>query len=143
MMLYGVMYSYQSLKKRECFKMKMFYIFLILISVNISSDSLYGLENEANEIRFNNLIKDIRCPKCTSGSLSSSNAPISEDLKLKIVLMIQEGKTDQEIKDYVTSRFGKESLYEPEFNNSTYILWLAPFVVLFLALFIFIFRKKT
>lgn len=142
-MLYGVMYSYQSLKKRECFKMKMFYIFLILISVNISSDSLYGLENEANEIRFNNLIKDIRCPKCTSGSLSSSNAPISEDLKLKIVLMIQEGKTDQEIKDYVTSRFGKESLYEPEFNNSTYILWLAPFVVLFLALFIFIFRKKT
>ena len=142
-MLYGVMYSYQSLKKRECFKMKMFYIFLILISVNISSDSLYGLENEANEIRFNNLIKDIRCPKCTSGSLSSSNAPISEDLKLKIVLMIQEGKTDQEIKDYVTSRFGKESLYEPEFNNSTYILWLAPFVVLFFALFIFIFRKKT
>ena len=142
-MLYGAMYSYQSSKKRECFKMKMFHIFLILISVNISSDSLYGLENEANEIRFNNLIKDIRCPKCTSGSLSSSNAPISEDLKLKIVLMIQEGKTDQEIKDYVTSRFGKESLYEPEFNNSTYILWLAPFVVLFLALFIFIFRKKT
>ena len=142
-MLYGVMYSYQLLKKRECFKMKMFYIFLILISVNISSDSLYGFENEANETRFNNLIKDIRCPKCTSGSLSSSNAPISEDLKLKIVSMIQEGKTDQEIKDYVTSRFGKESLYEPEFNNSTYILWLAPFVVLFLALFTFIFRKKT
>ena len=142
-MLYGVMYSYQLLKKREYFKMKLFYIFLILISANISSDSLYGFENEANEIRFNNLIKDIRCPKCTSGSLSSSNAPISEDLKLKIVSMIQEGKTDQEIKDYVTSRFGKESLYEPEFNNSTYILWLAPFVVLFLALFIFISRKKT
>jgi len=143
MMLYGVMYSYQLLKKREYFKMKLFYIFLILISANISSDSLYGFENEANEIRFNNLIKDIRCPKCTSGSLSSSNAPISEDLKLKIVSMIQEGKTDQEIKDYVTLRFGKESLYEPEFNNSTYILWLAPFVVLSLALFIFIFRKKT
>ena len=82
--------------------MKMFYIFLILISANISSDSLYGFENEVNETRFNNLIKDIRCPKCTSGSLSSSNAPISEDLKLKIVSMIQEGKTDQEIKDYVT-----------------------------------------
>ncbi len=123
--------------------MKFFCIFLILISVNISSDSLYGFQNEANEIRFNNLIKDIRCPKCTSGSLSSSNAPISEDLKLKIVTMIQDGKTDQEIKDYVTLRFGKESLYEPEFNSSTYILWFAPFVVLFLALFFFIFRKKT
>jgi len=143
MMLYGAMYSCQSLKIRKCFDMKLFCIFLILISVNISSDSLYGFKNEANEIRFNNLIKDIRCPKCTSGSLSSSNAPISEDLKLMIVTMIQEGKTDQEIKDYVTLRFGKESLYEPEFNNSTYILWFAPFVVLFLALFFFIFRKKT
>ena len=142
-MLYGEMYSCQSLKIRKCFDMKLFCIFLILISVNISSDSLYGFKNEANEIRFNNLIKDIRCPKCTSGSLSSSNAPISEDLKLMIVTMIQEGKTDQEIKDYVTLRFGKESLYEPEFNNSTYILWFAPFVVLFLALFFFIFRKKT
>ena len=57
--------------------------------------------------------------------------------------MIQDGKTDQEIKDYVTLRFGKESLYEPEFNNSTYILWFAPFVDLFLALSFFIFRKKT
>ena len=123
--------------------MKFFCIFLILISVNMSSDSLYGFENEANETRFNNLIKDIRCPKCTSGSLSSSNAPISEDLKLKIVTMIQEGKTDKEIKDYVTLRFGKESLYEPEFNNSTYILWLTPFVVLFFALLIFIFRQRT
>ena len=123
--------------------MKFFCIFLILISVNMSSDSLYGFKNEANETRFNNLIKDIRCPKCTSGSLSSSNAPISEDLKLKIVTMIQEGKTDKEIKDYVTLRFGKESLYEPEFNNSTYILWLTPFVVLFFALLIFIFRQRT
>ena len=123
--------------------MKKLLFFSIFFSAILMSGVVYEFDNETDEIRFNNLIKDIRCPKCTSGSLSSSNAPISEDLKLKIVLMIQEGKTDQEIKDYVTSRFGKESLYEPEFNNSTYILWLAPFVVLFLALFIFIFRKKT
>ena len=123
--------------------MRYLYTFILFSSLNISSDNLYYFEDEYDENRFNNLIKDIRCPKCTSGSLSSSNAPISEDLKLKIVSMIQEGKTDQEIKDYVTLRFGKESLYEPEFNNSTYILWLAPFVVLFLALFTFIFRKKT
>ena len=123
--------------------MRYLYTFILFLSLSISSDNLYYFKDEYDENRFNNLIKDIRCPKCTSGSLSSSNAPISEDLKLKIVSMIQEGKTDQEIKDYVTSRFGKESLYEPEFNNSTYILWLAPFVVLFLALFIFISRKKT
>ena len=143
MMLYGVMYSYQSLKKRECFEMKMFYIFLILISVNISSDSIYGLENEVNETRFNNLIKDIRCPKCTAGSLASSNAPVSEDLKIKIAEMINQKKSDDEIKSYVVSRFGADSLYEPEFNKNTYILWFSPFIFLLLGLTIFLIRKRA
>ena len=57
--------------------------------------------------------------------------------------MIAENKTDQEIKEYVTQRFGSESLYEPEFNETTYILWFSPFVILFFALLIFVFRKKT
>ena len=117
-------------------------IFLIFISLNAFSDTLYNFTEESQEIRFNNLIKYIRCPKCTSGSLSSSNAPISEDLKLKIVDMIKENKTDQEIKEYVASRFGKESLYEPDFNKSTYFLWFSPFILLFLALTFFLFRSK-
>jgi len=117
-------------------------VFLIFISLNAFSDTLYNFTEESQEIRFNNLIKDIRCPKCTSGSLSSSNAPISEDLKLKIVDMIKENKTDQEIKEYVASRFGKESLYEPDFNKSTYFLWFSPFILLFLALTFFLFRSK-
>ena len=89
-----------------------------------------------------NFIKFISFPKCTSGSLLRSNAPISEDLKIKIAEMIKENKTDQEIKDYVSSRFGQDSLYEPELNNSTYILWYSPFAFLLLAFLIFFFRKK-
>jgi len=116
--------------------------FILFLCINIFSDTLYNFENEKDEARFNNLIKDIRCPKCISGSLSSSNAPISEDLKLKIVEMIKEDRTDQEIKEYVSSRFGKESLYEPELNKQTYFLWYSPFILLFFALSFFIFRNK-
>ena len=115
---------------------------MLILSFNIFSDTLYDFENEKDEERFNSLIKDIRCPKCTSGSLSSSNAPISEDLKLKIVEMIKEDMTDQEIKEYVSTRFGMESLYEPVLNKNTYLLWYSPFVVLLLSLSIFILRKK-
>ena len=122
--------------------MRYLYIFLAFLSINISSDNLYYFEDENDETRFNNLIKDIRCPKCTSGSLSSSNAPISEDLKIKIAEMINENKTDQEIKDYVSSRFGKDSLYEPELNKNTYILWYSPFAFLLLALLFFFFRRQ-
>jgi len=115
---------------------------MLILSFNIFSDTLYDFENEKDEERFNSLIKDIRCPKCTSGSLSSSNAPISEDLKLKIVEMIKEDMTDQEIKEYVSTRFGMESLYEPVLNKNTYLLWYSPFILLLLSLSIFILRKK-
>ena len=122
--------------------MKIKYMILIFFSITVFSGTVYEFSNVEDEKRFNALIKDIRCPKCTSGSLSSSNAPVSEDLKLKIAEMIDENKTDNEIKDYVVSRFGKDSLYEPEFSRETYLLWFSPFVVLLLALSIFIFRKK-
>ena len=62
----------------------MFYIrlFLCLFTLNSTADNLYNFNSDIDELRFNSLIKDIRCPKCTSGSLASSNAPISEDLNI-------------------------------------------------------------
>ena len=123
--------------------MKKYTLIAIFLSMNILSDMVYKFENQADELRFNNLIKEIRCPKCTSGSLSSSNAPISEDLKFKIVEMIKDGKSDSDIKEYVSDRFGKESLYDPEFTQQTYILWFGPLIFIVIAFIIFFFRKKT
>ncbi len=123
--------------------MKKYFLIIIFLSMHISSDMVYKFDNQADELRFNNLIKEIRCPKCTSGSLSSSNAQISEDLKLKIVEMIKDGKSDSDIKQYVSDRFGKESLYDPEFTQQTYILWFGPLIFIVIAFIIFFFRKKT
>ena len=123
--------------------MKKYTLIAIFLSMNIFSDMVYKFDNQEDELRFNNLIKEIRCPKCTSGSLSSSNAPISEDLKLKIVEMIKDGKSDSDIKEYVSYRFGKESLYDPEFTQQTYILWFGPLIFIVIAFIIFFFRKKT
>ena len=123
--------------------MKKYTLIAIFLSMNIFSDMVYKFDNQADELRFNNLTNEIRCPKCTSGSLSSSNAPISEDLKLKIVEMIKDGKSDSDIKQYVSDRFGKESLYDPEFTQQTYILWFGPLIFIVIAFIIFFFRKKT
>ena len=81
--------------------MRFLYIVILFASVNLLSESIYNFQNTEDEIRFNNLVKEIRCPKCTSGSLASSNAPISQDLKLKIVEMINNNKSDEEIKEYI------------------------------------------
>ena len=123
--------------------MKHILSFCIVLSCYSFSAMVYEFDNTDDEIRFNNLIKEIRCPKCTSGSLSSSNAPVSEDLKLRIVEMIKQGKSDSEIKEYVSQRFGKESLYDPEFNQDTYLLWLSPLIFIILAFILFFLRRKT
>lgn len=114
---------------------------ILFVSVNLFSEPIYNFQNPEDEIRFNTLVKEIRCPKCTSGSLASSNAPISQDLKLKIVEMINENKSDEEIKDYVSTRFGVDSLYEPALTEDTYFLWFAPFILLLITLLVFFLRK--
>ncbi len=119
------------------------FLTLLFFSSFIMSDSLYNFENAVDEKRFYSLIKEIRCPKCTSGSLASSNAPVSQDIKNKIIELIKEGKSDKEIKEYIASRFGSSVLYNPGFNKDTYILWFAPFLILFIALSIYLFRRKA
>ena len=114
---------------------------ILFVSVNLFSEPIYNFQNAEDEIRFNTLVKEIRCPKCTSGSLASSNAPISQDLKLKIVEMINENKSDEEIKDFVSTRFGVDSLYEPALTEDTYLLWFAPFILLLITLSVFFLRK--
>ena len=105
-------------------------------------ESLFIFDSTENQDRYYEIINEIRCPKCTSGSLASSNAPISEDLKRKIYELIQEGSSDKEIKDYVVQRYGKDSLYEPDFSENLF-LWLSPVVFLVLiAISVLLMRRR-
>jgi cytochrome c-type biogenesis protein CcmH len=115
------------------------FIFLSLVSF---SSEVYIFKSKVDEERFYELIHEVRCPKCTSGSIASSNAPVSEDLKTKIAELINEGYSNKEIKDYTRVRFGNEVLYDPEINRSTYFLWFGPFLFLAIVLLGFIFRRK-
>ena len=114
----------------------------IIFSVYSNGESLFIFNSDVDEARYYEIINEIRCPKCTSGSLSSSNAPISEDLKRKIYELIQEGRSDKEIKDYVVQRYGKDSLYEPDFLENLF-LWLSPIVFLTLiAISVLLMRRR-
>ncbi|MDC1008180.1 cytochrome c-type biogenesis protein CcmH, partial [Gammaproteobacteria bacterium] len=92
---------------------KIFLFFSIIFSSFTVGESLYEFDSIEDEKRFYTLIKEIRCPKCTSGSLASSNAPVSEDIKSKIIQLIKEGKSDKEIKEFLSYRFGNQVLYNP------------------------------
>ena len=125
--------------------MKSYFLFcftLLLTSSMVFSDVVYKFENSIQEKRFYSLISEIRCPKCTSGSIASSDVPVSRDLKTKVYEQILSGSSDQEIKAYVTERFGASSDYKPAFKGANYFLWFGPFVFLALMMLIFLSSRR-
>ena len=117
-------------------------IFFLILSIYSFGEIVYQFEDSAQEKRFYTLISEIRCPKCTSGSIASSDAPVSRDLKNKVYELIITGSSDDEIKKYVSDRFGNFSDYRPAFEGANYILWFAPFIFFFLMIVIFLYKQR-
>lgn len=82
------------------------------------------------QARYAKLIDEIRCLKCQNQTLKDSNAFLASDLRLKIQEMIGEGKSDEEIKDFLVARYGEFALYRPRARGKTLALWIAPGVLL-------------
>ncbi len=106
------------------------------------SQIVYEFEDSFQEKRFYELISEIRCPKCTSGSIASSDVPVSRDLKKKIYQLVLDGSSDEEIKQYVSERFGDFSDYRPALRVANYFLWFGPFIFLALVLAIFFVKRR-
>ena len=119
------------------------FISFILLSTSAFNQVIYEFEDSLQEKRFYSLISEIRCPKCTSGSIASSDAPVSRDLKNKVYELVLDGSTDQEIKTYVSERFGDFSDYRPALEGSDYLLWFGPFMFLGLMLVIFFIKRRV
>lgn len=84
----------------------------------------------AEEARFRALSAELRCVMCQNQSLADSNAQIAHDLRLQVLTLMREGKTDREIKDYLVARYSDFVLYNPPVRPSTWLLWFGPGVIL-------------
>ena len=96
----------------------------------LNAEQLITFSDDAYLKRYQNLLEELRCPKCQNQNLADSNAPISNDLKEEIQRLLEQGLDDDDIKRALTERYSDFILYDPKFNKNTYFLWLAPFIVL-------------
>jgi cytochrome c-type biogenesis protein CcmH len=92
--------------------------------------------------RYHHLIELYRCPKCQNANLAGSDAPIAQDLKHKILLMVQANQSDNEIRDYLVTRYGAFISYQPVVTPATWLLWFLPPVLLLLGLLVWVWRLK-
>jgi len=105
----------------------------------------FVFKNNVNKIRFQSLTRELRCPKCQNQDLADSNSPIAADLRAKVYEMLQAGKSDTEIMNYMVARYGDFVLYRPRVTQLTYILWFAPigFLVFGFIVVLVILRRRS
>ena len=85
-----------------------------------------GFDDPVLNERYRALIREIRCPKCLNEAISESDAPVAADLRREVRRLIAEGKSDEEVKTFLSSRYGESVLYRPRMLA----VWAAPFVFL-------------
>jgi cytochrome c-type biogenesis protein CcmH len=100
-----------------------------------SQIDIYPFADEAEERRYKSLTEEFRCPKCLNTNLAGSDAPIAKDLRRTVYrLQVDEGYSDQQIRDYLRERYGDFVLYDPPFSTQTWYIWLTPIGLGILAL---------
>ncbi|ASY79832.1 cytochrome c-type biogenesis protein CcmH [Pectobacterium polaris] len=104
---------------------------LLSFSVLASSEVL-RFDNDTQEQQFRELTMQLRCPKCQNNSIADSNSMIASDMRQKVYELMQQGKTKEQVVDYMVDRYGYFVTYEPPITPFTLLLWLLP--ALFLAL---------
>ena len=78
------------------------------------------------EARFRDLTHELRCVMCQNQSLADSNAEIARDLRNEVLVLMRQGKTDAEIRDFMVARYGEFVLYKPRLGGGTLLLWFGP-----------------
>ncbi|WP_413284552.1 heme lyase NrfEFG subunit NrfF [Vibrio sp. MA40-2] len=104
---------------------------------------LFEFESEQQRQDAVQLAKSLRCPQCQNQNLVESNAPVAKDLRLKVYQMVKQGKSDEEIIQFMTYRFGDFVLYDPVLSYRTLVLWLLPIVLIVMGLFLAFKMVKT
>ncbi|MEZ9836791.1 heme lyase NrfEFG subunit NrfF [Vibrio sp. 10N.261.52.C11] len=97
---------------------------------------LFEFDNPEQQQRAISLAKTLRCPQCQNQNLIESNSPIAKDLRLVVFNMVKAGKSNSEITQYMTERFGEFVLYKPAMTASNLLLWLLPSLLLLLFIYL-------
>ena len=115
------------------------HIFLVN-SYSVEPDEF--LQNSKQELRARNISKNVRCVVCQNQSIDESSAPLAKDLRILIRKKIKDGNTDDEIYKFLVNRYGDFILLKPLLKFNTFILWIMPFVLLVVGIFIIYWHHK-
>lgn len=114
---------------------------LLFSSVAFSSIDALNFSSPQQESDYHQLTQSLRCPQCQNNNIADSNATIAVDMRGKVFELLQEGKSKNDVVEYMVARYGNFVTYDPPMTASTLVLWIAPLLLVLLGL-IFLLRRK-
>lgn len=104
-------------------------LLLLTMPLALAVDTLQ-FKDAAEEQRFQALTRELRCLVCQNQNLADSDAGLAKDLRQEVYEQLRKGKSDAEIKQYLTSRYSDFVLYDPPLHAKTWLLWFGPALLL-------------
>lgn len=108
--------------------------FLVCISQSFAKDAAPLAEDPVLEQRLISISEEMRCLVCQNESLAGSRSDLANDLRREIRTLIQEGKSDEQIRSFMVERYGDFVLYRPPVKPITWLLWIGPFIILLMGI---------
>jgi cytochrome c-type biogenesis protein CcmH len=118
-------------------KIVYFFCGLFLFASQVMADPTvtFKFNSDEEEALFFKLSNELRCLVCQNQSIADSNAGLAKDLRTEMYEMLQAGKTEDEIIDFMVKRYGDYVLYNPPFKPVTLLLWFGPALVFAIGVF--------
>lgn len=102
----------------------------LLATAALAIDSGPAFQDPELQRRYDQLVNELRCLVCQNNSIADSNATLATDLRREVRELIAAGRSDAEIRTYMTDRYGDFVLYRPPVAPRTWLLWAAPALLL-------------
>ena len=109
----------------------------------IAAEDKFSFDTPAQREGFVNLTAEFRCPVCQNQNIADSDAMIAHDMRRKVYALLKQGKTEQEVIDFMKSRYGDFVHYQPPVTAATLWLWAGPVLFIFIALIVVVRRKSV
>ncbi|HHF6384354.1 TPA: cytochrome c-type biogenesis protein [Haemophilus influenzae] len=114
---------------------------LLFSSAAFSAIDALNFSSPQQESDYHQLTQSLRCPQCQNNNIADSNATIAVDMRGKVFELLQEGKSKNDVVDYMVERYGNFVTYDPPMTASTLVLWIAPLLLVLLGV-VFLLRRK-
>lgn len=131
------------MRKLTCIFIAFLTAVFVALPAAYAVEDKYEFDSPQQRENFLQLTAELRCPMCQNQNIADSDAMIAHDMRRKVYSLLKQGKSEQEVIDYMKARYGDFVHYQPPVTAATLWLWLGPVLFIVIALIVVIRRRSV